>query len=287
MANNGQSTSSTTNNTNQKKQARYWICTTPYDDFKPSSDSVNSRLAWLFGQAELSTQGYKHWQFVAYFSKPVTLSIAKNCLTATTHCEPTRSQSAIDYVRKEDTKIAGSEFEFGTLPVKRNSSKDWDSIWSSAQNGQLLEIPSDVRIRCYTTFKRICKDYQSAPIRENVVSKVFWGKSGTGKSHLAFSEAGTCYIKGSTTKWWDGYKGESNVILDEFRGQISIEHVLKWLDKWPCFVEEKGGQIALKATNFWICSNLSPTDWYPDIDPETLAALLRRLTVTHFENPFQ
>jgi len=103
---------------------------------------------------------------------------------------------------------------------------------------------------------------------------------------LAWNEAGEeAYIKSSTTKWWDGYMGQKKVIIDEFRGQIAIEHLLKWFDRYPCSVEEKGGQLALDADEFWICSNLPIEQWYPGIDQDTLGALRRRVEVTHFNVP--
>lgn len=37
------------------------------------------------------------------------------------------------------------------------------------------------------------------------------------------------------------------------------------------------------ATTLWITSNLSPDDWYKECDSETVAALRRRLTITHFD----
>lgn len=90
------------------------------------------------------------------------------------------------------------------------------------------------------------------------------------------------YSKDPRTKWWDGYLGQSNVVLDEFRGTIDVAHILRWLDRYPVRVENKGGSLPLLATHFWITSNLDPRLWYPDLDDETLQALLRRLEITHF-----
>lgn len=156
-------------------------------------------------------------------------------------------------------------------------------MWEDAKRGSIDEIPADIRIRTYHTLKRIRKDYEVAPFRPNIKVKVFCGPTGTGKSHRAFEEASDAYIKGSTTKWWDGYAGQKRVIIDEFRGQIAIEHILKWFDKYPCFVEEKGGQLALRAEEFWVCSNKHPRDWYV-MDVETIEALLRRLDITVFSH---
>lgn len=87
------------------------------------------------------------------------------------------------------------------------------------------------------------------------------------------------YIKDPRTKWWDGYMGQENVIIDEFRGTIDITHLLRWLDKYPVRVEVKGGSVPLCARRFWITSNLDPRMWYPELDDDTKEALLRRLGV--------
>jgi len=40
------------------------------------------------------------------------------------------------------------------------------------------------------------------------------------------------------------------------------------------------------ASKFWITSNLHPLDWYPDLDKETAAALIRRLEIVHLNKKF-
>jgi len=73
-----------------------------------------------------------------------------------------------------------------------------------------------------------------------------------------------------------------HVVMDEFRGAIDISHLLRWLDRYPVSVETKGGSKPLACTTMWITSNISPREWYPTLDQETVLALLRRLKVTHF-----
>lgn len=111
------------------------------------------------------------------------------------------------------------------------------------------------------------------------------GKTGTGKSHRAFAEAGDgAYFKGPTSKFWDGYWGQTKVIIDEFRGAISVEHLLRWLDKYPVMVDIKGSATPLRADSIWITSNIPPEQWYPGIDDETIKALRRRFThVVHYD----
>lgn len=121
------------------------------------------------------------------------------------------------------------------------------------------------------------------PSAQEKVVKVFWGKTGTGKSRRAWEEAGwDAYPKDPNTKFWDGYQHQENVVIDEFRGKIDISHMLRWLDRYPVIVECKFGAVSFNARKIWITSNKNPRDWYPDLDSETVDALLRRLEITEF-----
>lgn len=112
---------------------------------------------------------------------------------------------------------------------------------------------------------------------------VFWGRTNSGKSERAWGEAGlAAYPKDPRTKFWDGYQSQKHVVIDEFRGSIDISHLLRWFDRYPVIVEIKGSSTCLVATTIWVTSNLDPRLWYPDLDQETLAALLRRIKITHF-----
>lgn len=120
------------------------------------------------------------------------------------------------------------------------------------------------------------------------VAKLFYGQTNTGKSMRAWSEAGSeAYPKDPRTKFWCGYQGQERVIIDEFRGDIAVSNILRWLDRYPVNVEIKGAAVALRAKEFWFTSNLPIDRWYPDIDDETLAALKRRFTtIIHFQDFF-
>lgn len=90
------------------------------------------------------------------------------------------------------------------------------------------------------------------------------------------------YPKDPSTKWWCGYQQQPNVVIDEFRGRISVEHLLRWFDRYPVVVETKGGAVVLSATSMWVTSNLPPDRWFPELDGATFDALKRRINITHF-----
>lgn len=261
-------------------QGRYFLLTIPHYDFMPY---LPSGVQYIKGQLEQGSQtDYLHWQILCSFPKKVSTSKVREIFGASCHVELSRSSAANDYVWKEDTRV-GHQFELGRLAMKRQSATDWDQVRADAEQGNFSSIPSDVYIRSYSNLKRIYVDSLKPSPQEKTVF-VFWGRTGTGKSKRAWEEATfDAFPKDPCTKWWCGYAGHQNVVIDEFRGQIGISHILRWLDRYPTIVESKGSNCVLAATTIWITSNLSPDDWYPDLDEETKLALRRRFTqVIHF-----
>ncbi|ARD71303.1 putative replication initiator protein [Diporeia-associated CRESS-DNA virus LH481] len=259
----------------QNGQGTYWILTIPRESFVPY---LPPGIAYIKGQMEIGASGYNHWQIIAICDRSRRLSWIRS-IFGNFHAELTRSVAAEQYVWKDETAVVGTRFELGSKPIRRNAKKDWDAIWSSACSGDILAIPSDVRIRCYSTLKRIRADYLE-PVSMVRSCTVFWGPTGTGKSMRSWNEAGLqAYPKDPNTKFWCGYSGQEHVVIDEFRGKIDISHLLRWLDRYPVRVELKGASFPLMATKYWITSNLHPREWYPEIDAYTYDALERRLNI--------
>lgn len=237
----------------------------------------------IYGK-EIGELGTPHLQGYVYFKSARTFSSLKKKFGSLFHIERAKGtvEQNIDYCSKD-----GSIVELGTAPMSRKRKGEveqdrWEDIWKAAKEGRVEDIPARERVMCYNKIRKIEKDY----LKPEAVAKevnVYWGATGTGKSHRAWDEAGLdAYPKDPRVKFWEGYQGHENVVMDEFRGAIDISHMLRWLDKWPVIIENKGGSCVLKARRIWITSNLHPIDWYPDLDEETKKALLRRLKITHF-----
>lgn len=266
-------------------QARYWLLTIPFAHY-PQVELVPP-VVYIKGQQEIGAGGLHHWQLLVQCSKKVTLAGIKRCFVPQAHCEISRSEAADAYVWKEDTRVPDTQFELGEKPVRRNNKTDWDNVLTKVKQGKIDEVPADIVIRHYSSLKRIAVDAMVNIPRENITAKYFWGVSGSGKTRQAWDEATLdAYIKNPNTKWWDGYRGQENVIIDEFTGRIDISYLLTWLDRYPCTVEVKGFSVPLKSTKFWITSNLSIEECYPDAKQEQIAALRRRLNIVHFNLPF-
>lgn len=267
--------------TNGRRQGIFYILTIPEQDWAPPTN-LPEWCQWIRGQKEQGEGGFVHWQVCVAFRSKQSLVRAKSFFCRTAHLELTRSEAAADYVWKEATRVEGSQFELGTKPFRRNSKVDWEMVWNSAITGSMASIPACVRVCHYRTLQQIASDHQSVPFLERECV-VFYGRTGTGKSRRAWEEAGQdAYPKDPRTKFWCGYHGQANVIIDEFRGGIDVSHILRWLDRYPVRVEIKGSTRPLYARKYWITSNVHPERWWPELDPETLAAILRRMTIEEF-----
>lgn len=269
------------------RQANYWMGTKKFDNEMDMSvmyelnsvESGNGCITYLKGQQELPALGYHHWQFLVHVSPKKSLSQMKE-VDRTVHWEPTRSDAAEDYVWKEESSVEGTKFEFGKKAFKRNSKVDWAVQIKLARAGQFEDMDPGVLFRNYTSAKRLYNDTIIASKRDNICVNYYYGRTGTGKTYAAMTEAGEdAYWKLSTNKWWDGYKGQLNVVIDEMTaGCIGICHLLRWFDWYPCQLEVKGSCIGLKATNFWVTSNLSLDELLENEREEHKNALKRRIT---------
>jgi hypothetical protein len=261
-----------------RRQGIFWILTIPQHCFTPY---LPNGCSWIRGQLECGETEYLHWQIIVAFGKKVAVKGVRSTF-GPYHAELTRSEAAADYVWKEATKVEGTRFELGAKPFQRNSRTDWERVWQSAVAGDLMAIPANVRVVSYRTLRAIAADH-ATPTSIIRNCRVFWGPTGTGKSRRAWEEAGMeAYCKDPRSKFWDGYRNQVNVVMDEFRGGIDISHLLRWLDRYPVRVEIKGSSRPLMAQNIWITSNLDPRCWYPDLDNDTLNAMLRRMSVEYF-----
>jgi hypothetical protein len=195
----------------------------------------------------------------------------------------------IEYCQKE-----GDFMEFGKVP-KQGRRSDLESIRSAIRDGATdLEL-ADNHFGSWVRYRRAFSDYRalisSDQPRGDPKLHVFWGDSGTGKSTRAFTEFQGAYMLNRPncgTVWWDGYTGQSVVVIDEFYGWIPYSELLRVCDKWPHRVRTTLGYVPFVATTIVFTSNRPWTSWYPRrFADDGCAALARRLsqfgTIIHFQ----
>lgn len=259
-------------------QARYWMLTIPHHEFVPH---LPQGVAYIKGQLECGASDYLHWQLFVYFESKIRLTGVTDVF-GKFHAEPSKSKSAEEYVWKDDTAVPGTRFELGKRPFKRQCKSDWDQVWKLAKEGKFEDIDKSILIPHYSAISRIATDHIT-PVAVEKHVEIYWGDSGTGKSRKAWEEAGMdAYPKNARTKFWCGYRGQKNVVCDEFNGSIDIGNFLVWCDRYPIIVEVKGGARAFTVEKLWFTSNIDPMHWWADATSEQLAGVRRRCNITHF-----
>lgn len=80
-------------------------------------------------------------------------------------------------------------------------------------------------------------------------------------------------------KWFDGYSGQQNAIIDDFREDFcSFSFLLRVLDRYPLKVAVKGSFVEWNPTTIYITCPHSPAELYAYKTPADLAQLTRRIT---------
>lgn len=142
------------------------------------------------------------------------------------------------------------------------------------------ELAEAGHLKCLAKYPRLRNELRQAYLKKqtrefrNVEVHVRVGKAGTGKTKGPYAE-GAYIFDDYDNGWWDGYDGESVVLLDDFYGGIKWNFFLRLLDGYQCRLKIKGGFTYAKWTKLYITSNKHPSEWYAKGFPPELE---RRIT---------
>lgn len=124
------------------------------------------------------------------------------------------------YCGKEDTRVEGP-MESGVPPAARNVKGDVKEHNEMIISGGLVRAVDEglIPIEKYTQLRRSLDLYQidkHQPVAALGVRGLwYYGAPGTGKSHSAINDLAKPQYRKSQNKWFDGYKGEPVIILDD------------------------------------------------------------------------
>lgn len=273
-----------------KTQGRFWMFT--LNNPQPEEDPRRWLSEYCIWQLEKGEEGTPHYQGYIVFKSNKTPHAVK-LINPRAHWELRfgTHEQAKQYCSKEETRVSGP-WTTGEEP-KKGKRTDLIYFKRRLQEGATeQDILEDDEL--YTTLQQYPK---SLGVHRMLSTKhrnfktrvlVLYGPPKKGKSHywsVAFPGA---YVK-PVGEWWDGYDQQEVVILDDFYGWLKYAFLLQLLDRYPMYVEVKGGTRVFNSKIIVITSNKAPNCWY---DPETcpFPAIERRLDtvyefVEHSDNP--
>lgn len=241
---------------------------------------------------EVGESGTPHLQIFIYFKNPQAnpMKKLKANLDESIHIEKAKGtpKQAADYCKKDKNFV-----EFGDAPVGQGGRTDIVAVRDKIKNGDIkseLDLIEDedlaLNFQSYRFGMVMLRVYMK-PRKLEKMPEVWWffGATGCGKSHRAMNTYPNAYWSGANLKWWDGYHGETEIIIDEFRLEMlrdvgGVRYLLRLWDKYPLRVECKGGSMECQGEKFLVTAPIRPEvmlENYKD-EEENLKQILRRIT---------
>jgi len=247
-------------------------------------------VTYLVFQREAGNETHReHWQGYVEFQNAKSFKAAQKCLKiGFSHMEKRKGTptQAAEYCMKEETRKAGTiPKEFGERkadPAQGKRSDLEDVAKAVIAKKRVREVALEFPIQYIKYHRGIEKlrAFQIEKRNKKPTVTVFVGPTGTGKSRKARELLPNAYVWGPEQKeWFDGYDGEDEVILEEFRGQMPYGMLLRLTDRYACQVQMKGSMIQFCATKIAITSPEHPDQWYKNLSENDLdAQIYRRIT---------
>lgn len=260
---------------------------TPDDETRLKSSFAERCEFAVFQHEQCPSSGRIHLQGCIRLKQRTRFLEVKRVVfgTSRVNIQPVRHfNKAVEYCRKERTRVPGTlPWSFGDAPVTQGKRTDLMAIAEAVKSKRsIAEIASQFPAE-FIKYHRGISALEGALVQHrDWKTEVFWlyGRTGTGKSTFAHKNAPTAYCKMSGNKWFDGYNGEADVIIDDFRptSDFRFELMLQLCDRFRLMVEVKGGSRQFCAKRIFITCPENPVQLWKLVTDERLDQLLRRIT---------
>ena len=263
-----------------------------------------SNPAYFCMADEIGDNGTPHTHAFAYFTSPVRFNTLRTRFNGCAHIDPAYGtcEQNRDYVAKSGihaegdkahTSVPGTFEEWGTMPVSNVGRNDkmavlLEDIKAGKSNTEIIEATPGFGFRAKdidALRQSILADKYSAEFRTVQVIYIH-GPAGTGKVRMIYKahEAKdicciTTYREGRTDIF-DSYRGQPVLVLDEFRSQIPISALLRYIDILPVMLPARYSDKVACYDTVYIVSTLPLGMQYMNEqrkEPDSWAELVRRI----------
>ncbi len=251
--------------------------------FKKEAKSIR----YVVFQKEKAETGTVHYQGYVEMSTPHTMVWMHKHINKRLSFQKRRGTrvQARDYCMKSDTRIEGP-WEYGDWKAGGSGSRtDISELYKDSRSDMTILDVADKHQGTYLKYwkavrhvKQLCA-VDKPPIRMNLKVILYYGPPGTGKTRRAYAYDPNLFaVPIGKDIWYDNYRGESTVLLDDFAGEMRLSDLLRLLDIYPIQVPVKGDFVWMKATTIIITTNKDPINWYNyQQRQDSWEALMRRI----------
>lgn len=175
------------------------------------------------------------------------------------------AQQAAAYCKKEESREEMFK-EYGSIS-EQGKRTDIEAVTNEIKkNVSMRQIASSYApqfVKYHRGFRELSRVVHRPPKRDSIHIVYIWGPPRTGKSKYAFETYPDAYTYlDNSNGWFDGYEGETTVIMDEFSGLTPRNLMLRICDRYPIQVPVKGSFVNFCATTIIITSNEDPARMY-------------------------
>lgn len=274
-----------------------------HEVLKSTLQAFSNCIYWCMCD-EIGAEKTPHTHLYVAFSNAVEFSTIHQRFYGA-HIEPAKGthRENRDYIRKEgkwlnsekhETNLPETFEESGELPEETKKESQSAEIYNMIVNGaDNAEI-----IQAYPTWMKNIKSLDQA--RQTVLEKKYrsefrkltvnylWGKTGVGKTRSVLEQFGyeNVYRVTNYSHPFDSYNGEPVILFEEFRSDLPLKDMLKYLDGYPLMLPCRYSDKVACFNTVYIVSNISLEAQYPNVqreEPESWKAFLRRINGISFE----
>lgn len=268
-----------------KRYRRWSVTVNNYTDQDIATIKLLPHLRYCIIGKEVASTGTPHLQCYIECTKAVTFSMMKKGLPAGSHIEQCKGN------QEQNIKYCSKENNFEEVGTKSKQGKRTDIIAARdiINNGGSVKDVIDNDATC--TYQAISVSekmikYVDGPKYRHVDVIWIYGPSGCGKTRMAMEMTDeNVWISTNGLKWFDGYRGQKHVIIDDIRNTTcEFNILLRYLDRYRARVEVKGSSVPWVPNLIILTSPGHPRDLF-DIKGENMIQLLRRITeIRHIDH---
>lgn len=230
------------------------FCFTHFDDHHNIFNLIGTWRYIVAGREICPKTKSPHYQCMVYFDQKFSLSNIKKKLLQHLGKQPHTEVVFMDFATKFRYCTKDNDFyEWGNKP-SQGARHDLNSLRDDIFNGKTVEsirFEDPLTYHQYgRTLDKLEDDYNRKKIRQHTTTcEWIYGETGCGKSHYAFKDFNpdTHFVYTEDKDWWDGYKGQKIVILDDYRGSIPFNILIRMAD---CHPNLKVSRRAREPINF-------------------------------------